>query len=42
MKYIKEYTSYDVILDNGEKLFTSRAGMKILKDELTRYWGENL
>lgn len=42
MKYIKEYTNYDVTLDNGEKLITSRSGIKILKDELTRYWGENI
>lgn len=42
MKYIKEYTNYDITLDNGEKLITSRSGIKILKDELTRYWGENV
>lgn len=42
MKYIKEYTNSDVILDNGERLSTSRAGIKLLKEELTRYWGENI
>ena len=42
MKYIKEYTNNDVTLDNGEKLLTSRAGIKNVKDELTRYWGENV
>ena len=33
--------SFDVILDNGEKLPVSRSGIKILKEALTRYWGEN-
>ncbi len=42
MKYIKEYTNYDVILDDGKVLPVSRTGIKILKDELTRYWGENI
>lgn len=42
MKYIKEYTNYYITLDNGKKLITSRSGIKILKDELTRYWGENV
>lgn len=42
MKYIKEYTNYDVILDDGKALPMSRTGIKILKDELTRYWGENI
>lgn len=42
MKYIREYTNYDVTLDNGEKLLASRSGIKVLKDELTRYWGENV
>ena len=42
MKYIKEYTNYDVILDDGKVLPMSRTGIKILKDELTRYWGENI
>lgn len=40
MKYIKEYSNHDITLDNGEKLPVSRAGMKVLKNELTRYWSE--
>ncbi|MGN0375259.1 MAG: LytR/AlgR family response regulator transcription factor [Butyrivibrio sp.] len=42
MKYIKEYTNYDVTLDNGEKLITSRSGIKTLKEELNKYWGEKI
>lgn len=42
MKYIKGYSNYDVTLDNEEKLLASRNGIKQLKDELTRYWGENV
>lgn len=40
MKYIREYSNCDITLDNGKKLSTSRSGIKILKDELTRYWSE--
>ena len=39
LKYIKEYTNYDVTLDNGVKLIVSRSGIKKLKEKLTRYWG---
>ena len=40
MKYIKEYSNYDITLDNGEKLMASRSGIKNLKDRLAQYWSE--
>lgn len=40
MKYVKEYSNYYITLDNGEKLLTSRAGIKTLKEALSRYWSE--
>lgn len=40
LKYVKGYSNGEITLDNGEKLLASRAGMKVLKEELSRYWGE--
>lgn len=40
MKYVKEYSNYDITLDNGEKLLTSRFGIKTLKEALAKYWSE--
>lgn len=40
MKYIREYSNYDITLDNGDKLLTSRSGIKILRDRLSQYWSE--
>lgn len=42
MKYIKEYSKYDVTIDNGEKLLASRSGIKELKEHLAKYWSERL
>lgn len=42
IKYIREYSKYDVTIDNGEKLLASRSGIKELKENLARYWSERL
>lgn len=38
VKYISEFSSYDVTLDNGERLIVSRRRIKDVKEELLKYW----
>lgn len=38
VKYISEFSKFDVILDNGEKLMVSRRNKKDVKEELLKYW----
>lgn len=38
VKYISEFSNYDVTLDNGERLIVSRRRMKDVKEELLKYW----
>lgn len=40
IQYIKGYLKDEIILDNGEKLLTSREGMKKVKKELAKYWSK--
>ncbi|MBQ4522024.1 MAG: response regulator transcription factor [Lachnospiraceae bacterium] len=42
LKYIREYSSYDVTLDNGKKLLASRSGIKAIKSTLPKYWSEHI
>lgn len=42
MKYIKEYSHMEVVLDNGERLLASRSGIKSVKEALSRYWSERV
>lgn len=38
VKYISEFSNYDVTLDNGERLIVSRRRVKDVKEELVKYW----
>ncbi len=38
LKYVSGYAGCDITLDNGERLTASRGGIKIFKEELSRYW----
>lgn len=38
LKYVSGYTGNEIILDNGVRLIASRDGMKVFKEELSRYW----
>lgn len=37
-KYINEYSSHDITLDNGTKLIVSRGKIKTVKQTVMRYW----
>lgn len=38
VKYISEFSNYDVTLENGERLIVSRRRIKDVKEELLKYW----
>lgn len=38
LKYVSSYAGCEITLDNGERLTASRGGIKIFKEELSRYW----
>lgn len=38
LKYVSGYTGSVIFLDNGEHLSASRSGIKIFKEDLSRYW----
>ena len=38
LKYVSSYAGCKITLDNGERLTASRGGIKIFKEELSRYW----
>ena len=38
LKYVSGYAGNEIILDNGERLTASRAGIKLFKEQLARYW----
>ena len=41
-KYISEFSSYDITLDNGKRLIASRRRRKDIKNALLRYWGDRV
>ena len=41
-KYIYEYSSHDITLDNGTKLIVSRSKIKTVKQTMMRYWRDKL
>lgn len=42
VKYIDEFSSYDITLDNGERLVVSRTRMKEVKSAILNYWGKKI
>lgn len=42
IKYIKEYSPYDITIDNDKKILASRAGIKAVKGKLQKYWSEHI
>ena len=38
IQYIKEFSNFDITLDNGKHLIVSRRRMKDVKSELLKYW----
>lgn len=38
VKYISEFSNYDVTLDNGKRLIVSRRRLKEVKEGLVKYW----
>ena len=41
-RYIAKFSSYDITLDNGERLIVSRTRMKNVKITLMNFWGNKL
>lgn len=41
-KYIDKFSSYDITLDNGERLIVSRTRVKNVKTTLMNFWGNKL
>ena len=39
VKFIDEFSAFDITLDNGEHLIASRTGMRQLKTTMLSYWG---
>lgn len=42
LKYVSECRNTSIILDNGTELMASRAGIKLIRQELLTYWGEHV
>ena len=41
-KYIKEYSGYDITLDNGKRLIVSRRRIKDVKTKVLKYWRDRV
>ena len=42
VKYIKNYSSFDVTLEDGTKLIVSRSRMKDIRNSVLEYWGDRM
>lgn len=42
VRYIKSYSSYDITLNNGERLVVGRNHIKSVKTAIAKYWGSKI